>query len=69
MNKHSDARPTAVAATPASVIRRFFNAWRRWEEDMDSSPTDYALHRIGQLEYRVRELERARNGDVASKAQ
>ncbi len=65
MNKQNDAYATAEASTnaPARVgaIRRFFNAWRRWERLMDYSPYDYTLDRIGQLESRVMELERARN--------
>ena len=65
MNKQNDANATAEASTnaPARVgaIRRFFNAWRRWEKLMDYSPYDYTLDRIGQLESRVMELERARN--------
>jgi hypothetical protein len=69
MNKQNDAHPTAEASTGtptrAGAIRRFFNAWRRWEELMDYSPYDYTLDRIGQLESRVLELERARNATVA----
>ena len=65
MNKQNDAQDTAEASTdaPARVgaIRRFFNAWRRWERLMDYSPYDYTLDRIGQLESRVMELERAGN--------
>ena len=65
MNKQNDAHATAEASTyaPARVgaIRRFFNAWRRWEKLMDYGPYDYTLDRIGQLESRVMELERAGN--------
>jgi hypothetical protein len=65
MNKQNDAHATAEASTnaPARVgaIRRFFNAWRRWEKLMDYGPYDYTLDRIGQLENRVMELERAGN--------
>ena len=65
MNKQNDAHPTAEASTGASTragaIRRFFNAWRHWERLMDYHPYDYTLDRIGQLESRVLELERARN--------
>jgi hypothetical protein len=65
MNKQNDAHPTAEASngapTRAGAIRRFFNAWRRWEKLMDYGPYDYTLDRIGQLESRVMELERARN--------
>jgi len=65
MNKQKDAHPTAEASTGASsragAIRRFFNAWRRWEKFMDYGPYDYTLDRIGQLESRVLELERAGN--------
>jgi hypothetical protein len=65
MNKQSDAHPTAEASTGASsragAIRRFFNAWRRWEKLMDYGPYDYTLDRIGQLESRVLELERVGN--------
>jgi hypothetical protein len=38
---HSFATDTAGAPTRAGPIRRFFNAWRRWEEFMDYSPYDY----------------------------
>jgi len=65
MSNQNDAHDTAEASTnaPARVgaIRRFFNAWRRWEKLMDYGPYDYTLDRIGQLESRVMELERARN--------
>ncbi len=65
MNKQNDAHATAEASTGAQAragaIRRFFNAWRRWENLMDYGPYDYTLDRIGQLESRVMELERARN--------
>ena len=65
MNKQNDAHATAEASTnvPARLgaIRRFFNAWRRWEKLMDYGPYDYTLDRIGQLESRVVELERAGN--------
>jgi hypothetical protein len=65
MNKQNDAHATAEASTnaPARVgaIRRFFNAWRRWEKLMDYGPYDYTLDRIDQLESRVMELERATN--------
>jgi hypothetical protein len=65
MNKQNDAHPTAEASTGAptraGAIRRFFNAWRRWEKLMDYGPYDYTLDRIGQLESRVLELERAGN--------
>jgi hypothetical protein len=69
VNKQNDAHPIAEAftraPTRAGAIRRFFNTWRRWEELMDYSPYDYTLDRIGQLESRVLELERARNATVA----
>ena len=65
MTKQNDAHSTAEASTnaPARVgaIRRVFNAWRRWEKLMDYGPYDYTLDRIGQLESRVMELERAGN--------
>jgi hypothetical protein len=65
MNKQNDGQPTAEASTRAptraGAIRRFFNAWRRWEKLMDYGPYDYTLDRIGQLESRVLELERAGN--------
>ena len=65
MNKQDDAHATAEASTGAptrtGAIRRFFNAWRRWEKLMDYGPYDYTLDRIGQLESRVLELERAGN--------
>ena len=65
MNKHDDEHPTAEASTGAptraGAIRRFFNAWGRWEKLMDYGPYDYTLDRIGQLESRVLELERAGN--------
>jgi hypothetical protein len=65
MNKQNGAHPTAEASTGASTragpIPRFFNAWRRWEKLMDYGPYDYTLDRIGQLESRVLELERAGN--------
>jgi hypothetical protein len=65
MKKQNDTHATAEASTnaPARVgaIRRFFNAWRRWEKLMDYGPYDYTLDRIGQLESRVMELERAKN--------
>jgi hypothetical protein len=69
MNKQNDADPNAVASngapTRAGVIRRFFSAWRRWEEAMDYTPYDYTLDRIGQLERRVVELEGAKHATVA----
>jgi hypothetical protein len=69
MNKQNDADPTAEASTGAptraGAIRSFFNAWRRWEQRIDYTPYDYTLDRIRQLESRVLELERARNGTVA----
>ena len=72
MNKQNDARDTAEASTnaPARVgaIRRFFNAWRRWERLMDYSPYDYTLDRIGQLESRVLELEPVENGAIRSRS-
>jgi hypothetical protein len=46
---------------PVQVNTPFFNAWRRWEKLMDYGPYDYTLDRIGQLESRVMELERAGN--------
>jgi hypothetical protein len=65
MNKQNDAHSTTGASTGAptraGAIRRFFNAWRRWEKLMDYGPYDYTLDRIGQLESRVMELERAGN--------
>jgi hypothetical protein len=65
MNTQNDTHPNAEASTGAptraGAIRRFFNAWRRWETLMDYGPYDYTLDRIGQLESRVQELERARN--------
>jgi hypothetical protein len=65
MNKQNDADPTAEACTGAptrpGAIRRFFNAWQRWEKAMDYTPHDYTLDRIRQLENRVLELERAGN--------
>ena len=65
MNKQNDAHPTAEASTGAptrtGAIRRFFQAWRSWKELVDYSPYDYTLDRIGQLESRVLELERAGN--------
>jgi hypothetical protein len=69
MSKQNDADPIAEASTDAptsaGAIRRVFNAWRRWGELMDYTPYDYTLDRIGQLESRVLELERARNATVA----
>jgi len=69
MNKQNDADPTAEASTGAptraGAIRRFFNTWRRWEQLTDYTPYDYTLDRVGQLESRVLELERARNATVA----
>lgn len=69
MSKQDGADPTPEASTAAptraGTIRRFFNAWRRWEKLMDYSPYDYTLDRIGRLESRVSELERARNATVA----
>lgn len=69
MNKQNDADPTPEASTgsPTRVgaIRGIFNAWRRWVELMDHTPYDYTLDRIGQLESRMLELERARNAAVA----
>jgi hypothetical protein len=56
------------APTRPGAIRRFFNAWRRWEKLMDYGPYDYALDRIGELESRVMELERARNAANQSHA-
>jgi len=65
MNKKNDPDPTAEASTGAptraGAIRRFFNAWRRWEQAMDYTPYDYTLDRIRQLESRVLELERLRD--------
>lgn len=65
MNKHANQHPTdkvpTGAPTRTGAIRRFFNAWRRWEEIMDHSPLDYTIDHIRQLEGRVVELERARN--------
>jgi hypothetical protein len=65
MNKQNDADPAAEASTGAptraGAIRRFLNAWRRWEQAMDYTPYDYTLDRLRQLESRVLELERARN--------
>jgi len=65
MNKQNDAHPTTEASTGAptrvGAIRHLFNAWRRWEKLMDYGPYDYTLDRIGQLENRVMDLERARN--------
>ena len=56
MTKQNDTHATAEAPTnaPARVgaIRRFFNAWRRWEKLLDYGPYDYTLDRIGQLENR-----------------
>jgi hypothetical protein len=69
MNNQNDAHPTAEASTGAptraGAIRRFFNAWRRWEQLMDYTPYDCTLDRIRQLESQVLELERARNATVA----
>ncbi len=53
-------RPPALRLAPGAM-RRFFKAWRRWVEFMDYGPYDYTLDRIGQLESRVVELERASN--------
>jgi hypothetical protein len=68
MNNQNNADPTAEASTGAptraGAIRRFFNAWQRWEQLMDYSPYDYTLDRIRQLESQVLELERARNATV-----
>jgi hypothetical protein len=68
MNNQNNADPTAEASTGAPTragpIRRFFNAWQRWEQLMDYSPYDYTLDRIRQLESQVLELERARNATV-----
>ncbi len=65
MNKQNDAYPSTEASTGAptrvGAIPRLFNAWRRWEKLMDYGPYDYTLDRIGRLESRVMELERARN--------
>lgn len=65
MNKQNDTHAIAEASTHApprvGAIRRFFSAWRRWEKLMDYGPYDYTLDRIGQLESRVMELERAKN--------
>jgi hypothetical protein len=68
MDKQNNAHHTAEVATGApprpGAIRRFFNAWRRWEKLVDYGPYDYTLDRIGQLEKRVLELERVRNSTV-----
>jgi hypothetical protein len=65
MNQQNDTHATAEASgnAPARVgpIRRFLSAWRHWEKLMDYGPYDYTLDRIGQLESRVMELERATN--------
>jgi hypothetical protein len=65
MTRLPTADESTGAPTRAGAIRRFFNAWRRWEELMDHSPYDYTLDRIKQLESRVLELERARNATIA----
>ena len=60
MNQQNDAHPTAQASTGAptraGAIRRFFNAWRRWEKLMDYGPYDYTLDRIERLEREVERL-------------
>ena len=69
MNKQNDAHPTAEASTGGptrgGAIRRMFSVWGGWVNLMDYSSYDYTLDRIGQLESRVLELERARNATVA----
>lgn len=42
-----------------SVVRRFFEGWKRLEKAMDYGAYDYALDRIGALELRVLQLEKA----------
>jgi hypothetical protein len=68
MNRQNNAHQTAEVATGSptrpGAIRRFFNAWLRWEKLIDYGPYDYTLDRIGQLERRVLELERARSSTV-----
>jgi hypothetical protein len=66
MTRLPTAEESTGAPTRAGPIRRFFNAWRRWEELMDYGPYDYTLDRIGQLEHRVLELERARQATIAT---
>lgn len=66
MTRLPTVEESAGAPTRAGAIRRFFNAWRRWEELMDYGPYDYTLDRIGQLENRVLELERARHATIAT---
>ncbi|MES2152409.1 MAG: hypothetical protein V4508_21735 [Pseudomonadota bacterium] len=70
MNEQNAPQPTDKTATgapaPISAIRRFYNAWKRWEEIMDYGPFDYTFDRMGQLERRVLELERTRNAIVES---
>ncbi len=68
MNKQNDAQPSEPstgAPTRAGALRRFFNTLRCWLELMDYGPYDYTFDRIGQLESRVSELERARNASNA----
>jgi hypothetical protein len=68
MNKLSDPHTTDKTPTGAPTrtvaIRRIFNTWQRWVELIDHSAFDYTLDRIGQLEGRLLELERARNATV-----
>jgi len=68
MKKQNDPHPTDMtptgAPTRAGAIRRIFNALQRSVELIDHSPFDYTLDRIGQLEARVLELERAQNATV-----
>jgi len=68
MNKQNDPHSTdktlTVGPTGTGAIRRVLNALRRREELMDHNSLDYTLDRIGQLEGRGVELERARNATV-----
>ena len=65
MRKQNDALASAESSPGAlaqgGAIRRFSDALRHWVEHMDYGPYDYTLDRIGQLESRVLEVERARN--------
>ena len=59
-NKNSGVVDATTAASSfGSVVRRFFQSWKRWEDAMDYSAQDYALDRIKALELRVLQLENA----------
>jgi hypothetical protein len=66
MTRLPTAEESTGSPTRTGAIRRFFNAWRRWEELMDYGPYDYTLDRIRQLENRVLELECAGRATVTT---